>query len=118
MPDGTPASAPQSQPQAPFGNTAATQPSPNRGHEAAGLQKLGVVIQQLAEVLPLVGATSEIGQFITDTIKKGAKFIPAGAVTPQAQNNQLQQMAIKNGQNNQQMQMLRQGQQQAQQKAA
>lgn len=108
MPDGTPASVPQQSP--PFGSTSAVGPTPNRGHEAAGLQKLGLVIQQLQEILPLVGAGSDVGQFVLDTLKKGAKFAPAGAVTPAGQRNNLEQMAIKQGQQNQQMQMLKQAQ--------
>ena len=108
MPDGTPTSA--AQPQAPFGSTPATQPTPNRGHEAAGMQKLGVVIQQLQDLLPLVGATSEIGMAVMDTIKKFAKYVPAGSVSPAGQKNQLEQTALKNAQQNQQMQMLKQQQ--------
>jgi hypothetical protein len=112
MPDGTPASAPgqPATPQAPFGSTSAVSPSPNKGHEAAGMQKLGVVVSQLGEVIPLVGATSEAGMAVMDAIKKLSKFVPAGAVSPAGQRNQLEQMAAKQGQQNQQMQMLKQAQ--------
>jgi len=110
MPDGTPAPVPgqSQQPQAPFGSTPAVSPTPNRGHEAAGLQKLGAALQSLTDALPLVGASSEPGQAILDMIKKLAKFVPAGTMTPAANRNQLEATAMKQGQNNQQMQMLKQ----------
>ena len=110
MPDGTPAPVPgqsPQQPQAPFGQTPVTAPTPNRGHEAAGLQALGIALKKLQEIVPLVNVSSDIGQFLLDTIKKGAKFIPAGAVTPAAERNNLEQTAMKQGQNNQMMQQLK-----------
>ena len=76
------------------------------------MQKLGVIIQQLQDVLPLVGAGSDIGQAVLDALKKFTKLVPSGSVTPASQRNQLEQMAMKQGQNNQQMQMLKQQQQQ------
>jgi len=82
------------------------------------MQKLGVVIQQLQDLLPLVGATSEIGMAVMDALKKFAKYVPAGSVTPAGQKNQLEQMALKQGQNSQQMQMLKQQQAKPQQAAA
>ena len=42
------------QPQAPFGGTSAMGPTPNRGHEAAGMQKLGMTIKMLEQIIPLV----------------------------------------------------------------
>ena len=122
MPDGTPTSVPgQPQtPQAPFGSTPAVQPTPNRGHEAAGMQKLGMLVQGMGDALPLLGPTSEAGMALLDCIKKLSKFVPSGAVSPAGQRNQLEQMALKQGQNNQQMQALKQMQQkpQGQQAAA
>ena len=110
MPDGTPGQVPgqPQQPQAPFGSTPAVAPTANRGHEAAGLQKLGAALQSLTDALPLVGASSEPGQAILDMIKKLAKFVPPGTMTPAANRNQLEATAQKQGQNNQQMQMLKQ----------
>ena len=109
MPDGTQASVPgQPAPaQAPFGSTPVTSPSANRGHEAAGMQKLGVVLQLLQEVQHLFGPGSEQWKMVHDMVGKLAKLIPAGAVGPAGQRNQLEQMAQKQGQQNQQMQMLR-----------
>ena len=109
MPEGTPGQVPgqSQQPQAPFGSTPAVSPTANCGHEAAGLQKLGVALQSLTDALPLVGASSEPGQAILDMIKKLAKFVPPGTMTPAANRNQLEQTAMKQGQNNQQMQALK-----------
>ena len=47
-------------PQPPFGATPATGATPNKGYEAAGLQKLGVVVKQLEGLLPEVGAVSSM----------------------------------------------------------
>jgi len=115
MPDGTPTPVPgqqPQQPQAPFGQTSAVSPTANKGHEAAGLQALGLVVQKMTEIIPLVSAGSDIGQAILDALKKLSKFVPAGSVTPASQRNQLEQMAMKQGQNNQQMQALAQMRQQ------
>ena len=105
MADGTPASAPggqsapgqPQQPQAPFGGTSAVAPTANRGHEAAGMQKLGMTIKMLEQIIPLVGSTSEAGKAILDSIKKFSKFVPSGAVSPAGQRNQLEQMALQQG---------------------
>jgi hypothetical protein len=67
---------------------------------------LGLVLKQLGEMIPLAGATSEMGMAIMDMIKKGSKFVPQGSVTPAAEKNQIDNMAMKNTQNNQQMQAI------------
>jgi hypothetical protein len=92
--------------QAPFGSSPATGPTPNRGYEAAAAQKLGIVLKQLGELIPMAGATSEMGMAIMDMIKKGSKFVPQGSITPAAEKNQIDNMAMKNTQNNQQMQAI------------
>lgn len=117
MPDGTPAPVPgqpPQQPQAPFGSTPVVAPTANRGHEAAGLQKLGIALQNLQELLPLVGAGSDVGQAVLDSLKKLSKYVPPGSMTPAAQRNQLEATAMKQGQNNQQMEMLKRMQMQQQ----
>ncbi len=117
MPDAIPASAgPPGQPgatpppggakQAPFGSSPATGPTPNRGYEAAAAQKLGLVLKQLGELIPLAGATSEMGMAIMDMIKKGSKFVPQGSVTPAAEKNQIDNMAMQHTKNNAQMQAI------------
>ena len=54
----------------------------------------------------MVGATSEFGMVLMDMIKKGSKFVPTGSVTPAAEKNQIDNMAMKNQANNAQMQAL------------
>lgn len=102
-----------------MGVSPATGPTPNRGYEAAGLQKLGIVLKLLTDTLPLVGANSEMGQEILKILPRLSKMVPAGSTTPAGERNGLENMMLANQQNNQQMQMLRQqmaqqgGQQQA-----
>ena len=103
----SPAAAPQQQ-QAPFGSSPATGPTPNKGFEAAAAQRLGLVIKQLEELIPMAGATSEIGKACLDALNKLVKYVPAGSVSPAAQKNNIEQMAMKNQQQNQQMQALKQ----------
>jgi hypothetical protein len=114
MPEQTPAPVPGSQQsQAPFGTSGATGPTPNRGYEAAGLQKLGSVVKQLEEMTPLFGSSSEIGQEVLKTLNRLAKYVPAGSMTPAAERNNIQQMATRNAQQDGQLKALqqRQGQQ-------
>ena len=108
MPIPAPA-APGGQPaQPPFGQTQATGATPNKGYEAAGLQKLGVVVKQLEALLPEVGASSDIGKDVLDALKKLVKYVPAGSVTPAAQKNSIEEQQRKMAQNNQQMQAVQQ----------
>ncbi len=106
MPETTPAAVPQQQ-QAPFGQSAATGPTPNKGFEAAAAQRLGLVIKQLEELIPMAGATSEIGKACLDALNKLVKYVPAGSVNPAASKNNIEQMAMRNAQNNQQMQAIK-----------
>ena len=103
----SPAAGPQQQ-QAPFGASPATGPTPNKGFEAAAAQRLGLVIKQLEELISMSGATSEVGQAALKMLNIGVKLVPAGSVTPAAQKNNIEQMAMKNTQQNQQMQALKQ----------
>ena len=63
------------------------------------------------------GATSEVGQAALKMLNIGVKLVPAGAVTPAAQKNSLDQMQMKNQQQNQQMQALKAQSQPGQQPA-
>ena len=56
----------------------------------------------------MAGATSEIGKACLDALNKLVKYVPAGSVSPAAQKNNIEQMAMKNTQQNQQMQALKQ----------
>ncbi len=106
MPESPPAAAPQQQ-QAPFGQSPATGPTPNKGFEAAAAQRLGMVIKQLEEIIGTAGATSEIGQAALKMLNIGVKMVPPGAVTPASAKNNIEQMAMKNTQQAQQMQQLK-----------
>jgi len=101
--------APQPQ-QSPSGVSPATGPTPNKGYEAAAAQRLGLVIKQLEELIPMAGATTDIGKACLDALNKLVKFVPAGSVSPAAAKNNIEQMAMKNAQQNQQMQALKQQQ--------
>jgi hypothetical protein len=94
--------------QPPFGQTQATGATPNKGYEAAGLQKLGVVVKQLEALLPEVGAGSDIGKAVLESLNKLVKFVPAGSVTPAAQKNSIEAQQRQMAQGNQQMQAIQQ----------
>lgn len=111
---GSPAggAAPQSQ-QAPFGSSPATGPTPNKGYEAAGLQRLGIALKQLEQLVPLLGATTDPGKDVLKVIGILSKHVPPGSSTPAAEKNNIEQMAMRNAQQQQQAQMLRQQQAQS-----
>ena len=108
MPVPAPAAPGGQPPQPPFGSTPATGATPNKGYEAAGLQKLGVVVKQLEGLLPEVGAGSDIGKAVLDALNKLVKFVPSGSVTPAAQKNSIESQQRQMAQNNQQMQAIQQ----------
>lgn len=112
MPIPTPAAPGGQPPQPPFGQTSATGSTPNKGFEAAGLQKLGVVVKQMEGMLPEVGASSDVGKAILECLNKLVKFVPAGSVTPAAQKNSIEAQMRAAAQNNQQMQAVQQMRQQ------
>jgi len=114
MPQTAPAATQQQPPQPPFGSSSATGPTQNKGYEAAAAQRLGLVIKQLEELIPLAGAASDIGKACLDALNKLVKFVPAGSVSPAAEKNNIEQMAMRNAQSNQQMQALKQMQAQPQ----
>ena len=106
MPIPAPAAPGGQPPQPPFGQTPATGATPNKGYEAAGLQKLGVVVKQLEALLPEVGASSDVGKAVLDSLNKLVKFVPAGSVTPAAQKNSIEAQQRQAAQQNQQMQAI------------
>lgn len=113
MPEASPVASAAPQPQqgqsqgAPFGSSPATGPTPNKGFEAAGLQRLGMAVKILTETLPMVGVSSEIGQALMAVLPKLAKFVPAGTSTPASERNAMEQMMMRNVQQGGQMQQLR-----------
>jgi hypothetical protein len=113
MPDMAPAAGGAPQPPAqggqppPFGTSPATGPTPNKGYEAAGLQRLGVVIRQLEQLVPMLGIASDPGKDVMKALNMLAKHVPPGAVTPAAEKNSIEKMAMQNAQQGQQMQQMR-----------
>lgn len=93
-----------------MGSSPATGPTPNKGFEAAGLQRLGLVIKQLEALVPMLGSGSEAGGAVLKALNSLAKFVPSGSVTPGAERTNIDRMAMQNAQNNQAMQQMRQGQ--------
>ena len=120
MPEANP-SAPGAAPKAaPFGQSPVTGPTPNKGFEAAALKRMGLVVRQLEELLPLAGAGSDVGKDVLKALNILVKHVPSGSVTPADEKAQLERMSMANTQNNAQMQALRQQmmKQQPQQQAA
>lgn len=94
-----------------MGVSSVTGPTPNKGYEAAAVQRLGSVVNQLAEMLPLVGPTSELGNIILDTIKKFSKHVPTGANNAASERSNLQRMMMQNEQQRAQAQQMQRPQQ-------
>ncbi len=80
----------------PMGVSPATGPTPNKGYEQAAMQRIGLVIKQLTEILPMAGATSDVGKTILDVLSKLAKHVPPGANSQASERNAIDQMAKKN----------------------
>lgn len=116
MPETTPAAAgqpppaPGGQAQPPFGSSGATQPTANKGFEAAGLQRLGMVVKQLEQLIPMLGSGSEIGKDVLKALNSLVKHVPPGGASPAAEKNNIEQMAMQNAQRAQQAQQMRQSQ--------
>lgn len=104
--------------QAPFGQSPVTGPTPNKGFEAAALKRVGLVVKQLSELLPLAGAGSDVGKDILKALNILAKHVPSGSVSPADEKGEMERRSMANTQNNAQMQALRQSQQPPQQAQA
>jgi hypothetical protein len=103
------AGGPGAQPQQPpFGQSGATQPTPNKGFEAAGLQRLGMAVKQLEMLVPMLGSGSEVGKDVLKALNMLVKHVPVGGSSPAAEKNQIEQMAMQNAQRSQQVQQMRQ----------
>lgn len=109
-PAAQPGAAPgQSQGQPPFGSSPATGPTQNKGHEVAGMKKIGLILDAIAETVPLVGAASEAGQALTEAMRKLAKFVPPGAVSPADKMNATRATMMKQQQQGAMMKQLQSG---------
>jgi hypothetical protein len=100
--------APSTTAKEPFGGSSASQATPNAGYEAAALQRVGVIVKQVQDLMNLVGATSETGQGLLKALNILVKMVPAGTVSPVAEKNMLEQAQMRNTQNMAQNQQLKQ----------
>ena len=108
MPEATPPTAGGDQPQqAPMGVSSATGPTPNKGYEAAVIQRLGSIVPALYEMLPMAGASSDIGKAISKALESLSKFVPPGASNAASQQNDLKRQLMQNQQNAQMQQQAR-----------
>lgn len=103
-----PGAATQGQP--PIGSSPATQPVANRGMQAAGLAKVQVAVHILESVLPMLGAGSEAGKAVLDSLNKLSKHVAPGSISSGVEQNGLQEMLMKLRQNAPQIAAMRAGQ--------
>jgi hypothetical protein len=71
------------------------------------MQRLGVVLKQLEQLIPMLGSTSEIGKDVMKALNMLNKHVPEGAVTPAAERNTLEAAQRQNLQNTQMQAQLR-----------
>lgn len=81
--------------QPPIGSSPATGPTGNAGHEAAGIQRLGVALKMLESTVPLLGAVSEPGKDVLKALSLLSKHIQPGAVSPAGEKNQMEAMMMR-----------------------
>lgn len=90
----------------PFGNSSASQVTPNSGYEAAAMQAIQPLIGQVQRLMTMVGAASPLGKQLLDVLNKLVKMAPAGTTSPAAEKDMIQQMAMRNTQNQAAQQQL------------
>jgi hypothetical protein len=71
------------------------------------MQRVGVLVKQMTEILPQVGATSDLGQALMKSITALAKHVPPGTTSNAAEKNSIEKMAIQNQQNGAMQQQLK-----------
>lgn len=81
--------------QPPSGPSPASHPTPNLGHQAAGVAKLAVIVKQMEETIPLIGATTEAGRALAEAMLKLAKHVPPGSVSGGMEQSAMQQAMMK-----------------------
>lgn len=72
------------------------------------MQGLGSMLPKLYELLPMAGATTDLGKSVLDIIKLIAKHAPPGSTSTAQQKNEIDGMQRKNMQNAQMQQALNQ----------
>lgn len=108
---GLPTPKPPENGEPPMGSSPATMPTENAGMEMKGQQGIALIVDAATQLLPMVGAATDIGQLLLDFVKKASKLVPPGSVSPAGKQNQLDEMQRNNAQNSQRMAMIRQSQQ-------
>ena len=95
QPPAAPGAAGPATGQPPFGSSPATGPTVNKGHQAGGLQVVGIIVKLMEEAIPRVGASTEVGQDLLKALQAIAKHVPPGTVSPAGEKNQMEQMMMK-----------------------
>lgn len=90
-----PGASPAGVGQPPFGPQSVQAPTPNRGNEVAALGKLTWATRTLESILPMVGASSELGKSVLKALNALSKHAPEGGVPPAMQNNALSDLMQK-----------------------
>ena len=78
--------------QPPFGSSPVSQPTANRGQEAAGLSRLAVVVRLLEDILPMVGVGSTPGKDVLKALTSLSKHVPPDSVSPGVQASTMQRL--------------------------
>ena len=93
--------------QPPAGPQALTQPTPNRGSEAAGLAFVGGAVEALKRALSMLDVASEPGQAVMKALSSLSKHVPPGSTAPGIENNAFAQLMNERKQNNPLIQLMR-----------
>lgn len=105
----------QTQGQPPLGSSPAVGPTQNKGQEVAAVKIVAVAMDGLLMAVHLVGANSESGKAILETIPKLAKLVPPGSVSREDKMKVMQSLTMAAQKQGQQMLQARPpGQPQAQ----
>lgn len=93
--------------QPPMGPQNVQMPTPNRGAQAAAMAQINWAIRLLEQALPMVGATSDVGQACMKAISSLAKLVPAGASAPGVERTGLEQLMLRAKQEEPMMALMR-----------
>jgi hypothetical protein len=62
------------------------------------MQRLGLVVKQLQDLIPLAGVGTDLGKAVLKALSDLAKHVPSGASSPAAEKNNIESMAMRNAQ--------------------
>jgi hypothetical protein len=60
----------------------AMQPVANRGMEAAGMARLGLIVKLMEDTVPMLGAGSDAGQSLIKALSSLSKHVAGGSQSP------------------------------------